>query len=172
MARPQFFGDDRAEARELDRLEGHVAGEQVVDRPLVVGFTRGDGTDDGILVRLSGGVRQVLANLNAGHVGGDGLERPSNLRRGIGLEVKRVKVRGPSTLPDENAGDLGLTLFRRLGRSELEVIPQAEAEETKGARLNEISSPEEGKRSASLMPFTHLTLRRPGTEGQAALFSD
>src|SRR5262245_63675001 len=125
----------------------------------MVSFARGTGTDNGILVCLSSGKRQVLANLNARHIGGDGLKRPANLRRRIGLHVERIELRGSTTLPEENAGDFRLALFRRLNRSELEVIPQAEAEETKGAGLNEISSPEERMWCASALPFTHLILR-------------
>ena len=56
----------------------------------------GDRADDRELVGNTGDERQMLANLDAWHVGGNGPEFTANFRRRIQFEIERVLMRRPA----------------------------------------------------------------------------
>ena len=55
------------------------------------------------LVHLAGQPRQVLANLDARHAGGDRLELAANFGRRLGLHIPEVDMAGPAEQKDEDA---------------------------------------------------------------------
>src|SRR5207253_5019437 len=83
------------------RAEAGPAAEvgQVADRPaghalhrVVPAAGADDGADDGELVHQAGDTREDLADLDAGHRGGDRLELAADLGGGLGLDLPQVLV--------------------------------------------------------------------------------
>ena len=101
---------------------------------VVVAVAAHDGSDDGILVRELREPRKVLADLDAGDVGGDGFEFAADLRRGVHLQVEHVLMARSARQEDHDdrlvlvAGrtDAG----RRLGLEHLRQRQTAEPERT------------------------------------------
>ena len=81
-----------------------VAGQHVMIGRPVVRVVMAERTDQRELVHLPGELRQMLADLDAGHVGGDRLELAAELGRGIGLEVQVSMVLTASDLSKDTKG--------------------------------------------------------------------
>ena len=105
----QLLGDERAQRRVLDRPLRQVAGAHQEGGPAVVAFLGGHRADDRHAIAELGDLRQVLADLHAGDVGGDFLELAAV---GVaGLEVKGVHLRGAAAHPQQDAGALALRVL-------------------------------------------------------------
>ena len=63
--------------------------------------------DDGVLVCLLGGVRHVLANLDAGDIGRNRFEGPARFFGTVRLHVERIHLRWTATQPDEDDRAIG-----------------------------------------------------------------
>ncbi len=96
-------------------------GTQVVRRQTVA-----HAPEDGVLVRALGELGQVLADLDAGHVGGDRLEFTPELARSVRLQVERIHVRWAAPQVDEDRrGGLPSVKLTRFGQ--LEIVRQRQA---------------------------------------------
>ncbi len=99
------------------RHRRHSTRQRVIDheRMIVIGIRHR--TNDGQLIGLAGQARQMLADVNSRHAGGDGPERAANLGRGQRFEVPHGLVRRPAEEVNHNArfgpGETGPR--RRLG---------------------------------------------------------
>ena len=100
---------DRAEVGPVGRLDlpgaagaVGIAGQHPVAADVVVVVVGRDRPHDGQLVGDPRGARQQLAELDAGHVGLDRLERPADLGRGAGLGVEGLVLRRPALQPEED----------------------------------------------------------------------
>ena len=82
---------------------GLVAGHDVVVAGVVAVVVVAVAAEDGVLVGELGNLRQVLADLDAGHAGGDRLVWPADFLGGVGLQVEHVDVRRPAFEEQENA---------------------------------------------------------------------
>ena len=83
-----------------------VAGEHVVVGRAVVGVVMAERADQRELVHLPGRARQVLADLDAGHVGGDGLELAAKLGGRVGLQVPGVDGAQAAVQEQEDQRDI------------------------------------------------------------------
>src|SRR5262249_9159560 len=72
------------------------------------------GADDRVLARLTGQERQVLADLDAGDIGGDGLEVAADLGRRFRFQVEGPQLRW-ATAHEQQDARLGFA-SRRTGR--------------------------------------------------------
>src|SRR5262249_22660548 len=94
-----------------------------------------DGADDDAPVHAGGDLGEGLADLDAGDVGGDGLELAADLGRGLGLDVPRVLV---GRAPAEEDVDDGLVPAGRRdaaglgGRLGAEDVGQGQVEGAEG----------------------------------------
>jgi hypothetical protein len=98
----QLPADDRAVARIDERRHGAVAGVDVLGAQLVPGQRVADAAQDGEPVGTTGQPRQVLAHLDAGHVGVDRPELAAKLRGRVRLHVERIHVRRAAAEEDED----------------------------------------------------------------------
>src|SRR5581483_9201915 len=69
-----------------------VAGEYMMRGDKMIVLAMSQRADQGISVGASGEARQMLANVEARHLGSDGLELAPDLRGRIRLHVKRIEV--------------------------------------------------------------------------------
>ena len=118
-------------------MVGLVAGQHPLRAHAVAGVGVVRRADDGELVHDLGLLRQVLADLDAGHVGGDRLELAAELGRGVRLEIVHVDVAGPAGLPDQD--DRLAVRWRCPVRPEPEQARQRQAAEGERADLEEAS---------------------------------
>ena len=101
------FGDERTDRRiEVAvgiraRLGGAVRGLHHHVR-LVIALPAIDRADERELIEHRRLLRQILANVDAGQLGRDVLERPANLARHRGLHVPGVDVRWAARHPQQN----------------------------------------------------------------------
>ena len=82
----------------------------------------GDAADDGELVHDLGGQGQVLADVNAGDAGGDGVELAAKLAGRVGLRVPGLVLRRAAALVEDDDGVLalgGTGLGLRLGAEKI-----------------------------------------------------
>src|SRR5262249_49384854 len=87
------------------------------------------------LIGQPGDLREQFADADAGGLGGDGRERPAELKRGVGLGVPGVEVGGATPEPEEEHR-LGGAAGRRVSLGpEAQQGGQREAEDTAGADL-------------------------------------
>ena len=116
--------DREADRRGYCRIDGALElGEHGAERRMAVLFASGtlgitaqahvgivlvgtavERANDGELVHHPGQTRHVLADLDAGDVGGDGAEGAADLRRGLHLEVVHILVRGAAGQVDHDDG--------------------------------------------------------------------
>ncbi len=92
--------DERAAA---DRNPRRRAGHHVVIAGAVVPLVVANRADDRQLVGDAGQPRHVLREVDAGHLGADGLELAANLGRRVGLGIERLEVRRPAVHPNQDA---------------------------------------------------------------------
>ena len=97
---------------------GMVAGQHVVIGRSVSGIAVSEGPDDRELVHLASQFWQVLADLDAGHVGGDRVERTAELLGSIRFHVPGVDRAQPAGKKQDDQrrvvsrdGFLGLPIF-------------------------------------------------------------
>ena len=81
-----------------------------------------DAADQGQAVHLLGGVRQQLADVDAGHRGGDGLERAAGV--GAGLGVPGFQLADAAGQPDDE--DALLRLLQLPGGGRVDQAAEAE----------------------------------------------
>ena len=93
------LGADGAEVRISHGGLAAAAGVHDVVAAAVVVVGGVDAADQGHAVHLRGGVRQQLADVNAGHRGGDGLEGTAGI--GAGFGVPRFQLAGPAQQQDD-----------------------------------------------------------------------
>ena len=79
------LGDDGAEVRIAFGGVLAAAGVHDVGALAVIVLRGVDAADEGEAVHLLGGVRQQFADVDAGHGGRDGLERPAGVGAGLGV---------------------------------------------------------------------------------------
>ena len=85
--------DHRSVVDEPGRLKRIAAGEEALVSAAVIGELVGDRADDRVLVGLLRELRQVLADVDARHVGLDRFEGTAELGRCVRLHVKGILVR-------------------------------------------------------------------------------
>jgi hypothetical protein len=162
-----LLGDDGADAGELHRGVHFMAGDGVVGALGMVAAAGVHGADEGEAVHAAGELREKFGDLDAGDVGGDGLEG------GGGLGVERVHLAGAAFEPEEDAG-LGFAVG--LGAEEVrevEAEKPSEPAERKLLRcmlvvLREFSGTEDGPEEV-LPGFVSVGLGRQGREELLAL---
>ncbi len=81
-----------------------IAGQHPMRAHAVAGVGVGHAADNRHLVHDLGLQWQVLADLRAGHIGGDRPELAADLDGSLGLEVVHVELAGSAGLPDQNHG--------------------------------------------------------------------
>jgi len=69
----------------------------------MIGLTGAHGAQDGELVGVPGGQREMLANPDARDASRDGPEEAPNLAGRLGLHVEGVQVARTAALPDQDA---------------------------------------------------------------------
>src|SRR5262245_59153717 len=119
---------------------------------------RGHRPDDGELVRDLRGARKVFANLDAGRLGLDRLERPANVGLHIGLEIERLQMARAAVEPQQNARlRLRGLIAGRGARPEQVRQPKtqrAQATETEDiAAIDAIATTGECSRGHSMLPL-------------------
>jgi len=107
----------------------------------MVAVAADDGADDGILVGQLRQLRQMLADLDARDVGGDGLELTADLRRGVHLQVEHVLM-ARSARQEDHDDRLVLVAGRTdAGRGlGLEHLRQRQAAEPERADAQEVAT--------------------------------
>jgi hypothetical protein len=99
----QLRRDQRAETRVDEAADAFlVAGVQVDLGPAVGAFAGAHTADDGPVVHQAGQLREVLADLDAGHGGLDRLELAAVL--GTRLQIEGVLVRRAAVHPEKDTG--------------------------------------------------------------------
>jgi hypothetical protein len=93
----EFLADERPDGRVADRPAGDAAGAHQVAAAAVVGLLGGHPAKDRELVGAVGELRQVLADLQIGHLGLDGLDRAAV--GVVGLRVPGVDLAGAAVHP-------------------------------------------------------------------------
>ena len=108
MGGPLQLGDDRTDLGPAagGRVVLQASGHALMGGVAVLGPD--DGSQEHQLVGDLGQAGEMLADLNAGNVGGDGLELPANLRGGVHFELEHVLVRGAAREIDHDDGLAGL----------------------------------------------------------------
>ena len=135
----QFAADYRAVAGILQRRQRAVAGGHIFRAEAVVGQRVTDAAKDGELVRALGQLGQVLAEADAGDLGGDLLELAAVRVRGGGLHVERVEVaRAAAEANEDRRLGLGRADLARLGY--LQILCQAHADTGQAADADEVTS--------------------------------
>ncbi len=135
----QLGGDVAAEVRVLDRARGHVAGVQVVRRPLVVAFLVGHGPDQGDLVHDLGRLVPALRNGDARHGGLDGLGfGPVGV---VGLGVEGLHLARPARHPQQDAGHLPLAKLLGMHGHQVAEAQSPGAHRAQAQRLQEPADP-------------------------------
>src|SRR4029077_969396 len=94
--------------REFECRQGQVSRQEVVDGALVVVFARLHRPENGELVGLFSGERQMLANLYSRDASRDRLELAANLFGRIWFQIERVQMAATAALPQQEAGDVPL----------------------------------------------------------------
>ena len=100
------FDDHRTHVRKVGPLRrpdvvvlfgplGRPPRERVVNHRRMVAVGIADRTHEGVLVRHLAQPRKMLADLDAGNVGGDRLKRPADLGRRLGLRSNMSRCGGP-----------------------------------------------------------------------------
>ncbi len=94
------FGDDRTEGGMLETAERFVPGVEKIGGAFVASFARVERTNQGDVLELLGGPRQVLADLDAVGGGFDGFKRSAGF--GAWFGVPCVDVTLSAGHPEEN----------------------------------------------------------------------
>jgi len=94
--------DDGADGGEVAERRAKAARHHPVGGRLVMVVAMGAGADQRDFVHNAAHVRQQLANMRAGYIGGDGPIDAANLFRRIRLEIEAVMVRQPAAQIDED----------------------------------------------------------------------
>ncbi len=110
ILRPPLGGDHRPDARveadkrpATDRDSRRRAGHHIMITCAVVPLVVADRPDDRELVGDRRQLRQVFRERDAGDLGVDGVERPPDLARGVGLGIERLVMARPAVHPDQDA---------------------------------------------------------------------
>jgi hypothetical protein len=100
------------------------------------------GANERELVREFGVQRKHLRNLEGIARRADGLERPANLARRIGLHVEQVELRWSAEIENQDAGFVALLLVDCTESLKLGQAGKREAQRTERAHLKKISARE------------------------------
>ena len=79
-----------------------IAGQQVFFAQAMISNGVGKAADDGVILHALGQFRQVLANVNAGHGGGDWFKLAAITCRRVGLQIKGVLMGRAALEENEN----------------------------------------------------------------------
>jgi hypothetical protein len=102
----QLFREQRSHRRIVDWAAGDVPGAHLVGGPSVVGLLGAHRADERHVLHVSGDLRQMLADFDAGDAGGDLLVGSAV---GVaGLQIEGVHLAGTAVHPEEDARPLAL----------------------------------------------------------------
>ena len=156
-----MLGDDGREARIHLRLGiGARLGEDVGGLHhhvrLVIAAAAVHRADDGELVHHRGLLGQVLAEVNARKLCGNGFERPAITGRRVGLRIPHVHVAGTAGHPEEN--DRFVAAHRATGcgglRTDAEQVRQRQPAEARETGLQHRAAAED------VQPLAHARVQR------------
>src|SRR5262249_51446707 len=114
-----------------------------------------NGSHEGALRHQPGQLGQVLADLDAGYRGGDGLKLAAYLLRQIGFHVPHVEVAGPAIEEHENAGIRpGSSVNPRGPLAGRQHLRQCQIQSTNGPDLEHVS-PGDPYRALTVLRCSH-----------------
>ncbi len=136
--------DQGAHAGEIVRCRRRVLigtivaapGQHVIEAPAMPRVLVRHAAQQAVFAGLARQPGQVLADAQPGDAGGDRVEFPAKMRRGIRLEVERVELAGPTEQVHENASPRPCPR-RRLGQGELR---EGQSERPCGADLQDFTA--------------------------------
>src|SRR5439155_22852430 len=117
------------------------------------------GAHDGVPIGAPGHEREVLADLDAGHIGRDGTEGTADVRGSIGLQVPGIKL---TRTTDEEELDTGLLAPARRGTELLQSGKFGQAQpDRQTADPEEVSPGEAIAEADAAVPFKAQHGNRP-----------
>ncbi len=132
--------DHRIVVDEAGRLLGIAPREETLVTSAVVGKVMGDRANDRVLVRTGGVSRHQLADIQSRHLGGNGMEITTIVRRGVGLHVVHFHVRWPTRQPDEDDRRIGCSGIHPRLSPHFHHIRQSQTTHSEGTDLEKVAS--------------------------------
>ncbi len=115
-------------------------------------------TNERELFRNLSVMRQQFANVNAWHVRLDGVHRPANFARSIGLHVIRFELTRTTTAPEQNDGRIALNRLDGCLGLQLQQVGQSQAPNPQKARLQERPPRQSARPCNDRFKFQHFPI--------------